>query len=1065
MEKPLPFIIQKNGKLELNEEVLKIIENSDNPRLLLFYGATRMGKSTTLNQIIRGNIDTWKYINKEPFKTRSSQASLTEGCDIFGPIKCSEIKRRHNLNIKLDKDFDIFFCDTEGLYSLKGQSRIFIPGILTLLQVATLSVIMTNQAVNENTASQISAEIQFSKILQKINRDLQSPLVAIFISGFLVDVLGINDFDSCVNEYSDECDKVSDYIYDNIKKNNPNLEFKRNEYYKVIPGGPYQQNDDSEPDHHDLKARLYWKYINEIPKQLIFLANKNKDKTYNAKKFVSLIRIVFEFFKDFTELPNDVDLKGALIKYLKDSFNSFSNEQFELINKEIKRDLKNNYDKYYQMLIDNETAKEKLNQCIEKDKYDIYAILIPEEINNFMENAHLKLINSITSQFEEEFKIQSKIITSENYITNHIQFIIDEINKANFQEDINMEIVKKHNQIWDLVDKENEGLFKFFKEKKPIILENLKKNFNNLKEKNIQGLISKKLIWKQFFEERKADIKEEINNQYTELFRNVQYQEDFVKMIKSNVVLSRELFQKYDEKYFRKLPEEKKDEIKNWINQTCEIEYKKLEEDNSKKEKWADITRDLQLRVKEKIKHHIDNAFSGKYFRNDIDPNLGREDAINNVIKDLYKSQGISLDRQQEVKNIFKNEVNSAVNLFKKKREELPKFEDVLLKKEKDCIKLADNKIKELLKHFEYFEDKKNFDQDNFYTLLKQNKEINLNIPQNNMEFDYMIRNISFIKSDEYNNYYAPKKPCWSNIKEKIKQKIEAQCDNFIKEVLGNKSFKQEIKYDIKQLDKKIEALNLFDGISKKKFDEIKELINKKRDETKQRILIQTNSLSDWSIIKQLKINEGKDIMNHKLQSLTTEELNLSNIKQLLIQEVLLYPRFNDVFKNRSDLYNIIINELEKKAEEMAVTYINKKKEEIKKTTENEKALNDLLQFAESEANKRIESEKKFENLINNYNNQIQNLENQISELKNRPQPEPNPPQPQPQPQPPCFPRPNYGGGSIVDALKSIGANSSYDYRCTIAARNGIGGGDYRGRPHENVQMLRMLKEGRLIIP
>ncbi len=205
--------------------------------------------------------------------------------------------------------------------------------------------------------------------------------------------------------------------------------------------------------------------------------------------------------------------------------------------------------------------------------------------------------------------------------------------------------------------------------------------------------------------------------------------------------------------------------------------------------------------------------------------------------------------------------------------------------------------------------------------------------------------------------------------------------------------------------------------------------------------------------------------MNHKLQSLTTEELNLSNIKQLLIQEVLLYPRFNDVFKNRSDLYNIIINELEKKAEEMAVTYINKKKEEIKKTTENEKALNDLLQFAESEANKRIESEKKFENLINNYNNQIQNLENQISELKNRPQPEPNPPQPQPQPQPPCFPRPNYGGGSIVDALKSIGANSSYDYRCTIAARNGIGGGDYRGRPHENVQMLRMLKEGRLIIP
>ena len=202
MQKPLPFIIEK----------------SDNPRFLLFYGATRIGKSTTLNQIIRGNVDTWKYINKEPFKTQTGHSSLTVGCDIFGPIKCSEIKRRHNLNTRLDKDFDIFFCDTEGLYSLKGQSRIFIPGILTLLQISTLSVIMTNQAVNDEIVSQIIAEIQFSKILQEINKDLQSSLVTIYISGFLVDILGKNDFDTCISEYTDECDRISNIIYDNMKK-------------------------------------------------------------------------------------------------------------------------------------------------------------------------------------------------------------------------------------------------------------------------------------------------------------------------------------------------------------------------------------------------------------------------------------------------------------------------------------------------------------------------------------------------------------------------------------------------------------------------------------------------------------------------------------------------------------------------------------------------------------------------------------------------------------------------------------------------------------------------------
>ncbi len=72
---------------------------------------------------------------------------------------------------------------------------------------------------------------------------------------------------------------------------------------------------------------------------------------------------------------------------------------------------------------------------------------------------------------------------------------------------------------------------------------------------------------------------------------------------------------------------------------------------------------------------------------------------------------------------------------------------------------------------------------------------------------------------------------------------------------------------------------------------------------------------------------------------------------------------------------------------------------------------------------------------------------------------------PQTQPQPSFFSVPNYNGCSIVDALKSIGANSSYDYRSSIAALNGIGGGDYQGRPNENINMLNLLKEGKLKMP
>ena len=181
MQKPLPFIIEKNGNLELNEEVLKIIEKSDNPRFLLFYGATRMGKSTTLNQIIRGNIDTWKYINKEPFKVQTSNSSLTKGCDIFGPIRYNELVRRHNSGRdiqnkirKEEKDFDVFFCDTEGLYSIQFTSKLLIPGVLTLLQVCTLSVIMISNVPNAKDLEQISSEFRLGKFLQLLNPDLKS---------------------------------------------------------------------------------------------------------------------------------------------------------------------------------------------------------------------------------------------------------------------------------------------------------------------------------------------------------------------------------------------------------------------------------------------------------------------------------------------------------------------------------------------------------------------------------------------------------------------------------------------------------------------------------------------------------------------------------------------------------------------------------------------------------------------------------------------------------------------------------------------------------------------------
>ena len=63
------------------------------------------------------------------------------------------------------------------------------------------------------------------------------------------------------------------------------------------------------------------------------------------------------------------------------------------------------------------------------------------------------------------------------------------------------------------------------------------------------------------FNEKKVEIKEEINNQYTEFFKKVQYQEDFDKLIKNSNKLSEEITNKFNKKYFNNLEESKKNEI------------------------------------------------------------------------------------------------------------------------------------------------------------------------------------------------------------------------------------------------------------------------------------------------------------------------------------------------------------------------------------------------------------------------------------------------------------------------------------------------------------------------
>lgn len=58
------------------------------------------------------------------------------------------------------------------------------------------------------------------------------------------------------------------------------------------------------------------------------------------------------------------------------------------------------------------------------------------------------------------------------------------------------------------------------------------------------------------------------------------------------------------------------------------------------------------------------------------------------------------------------------------------------------------------------------------------------------------------------------------------------------------------------------------------------------------------------------------------------------------------------------------------------------------------------------------------------------------------------------------YSKPNYHGLSFVDGLKEIGIDSSFNNRKKIASKNGIS--NYTGSASQNTQLLNLLKQGKL---
>ena len=974
MNAPLSFIIEnKENKLELNQKVLEIIEKSENPQFFLFYGKTRLGKSTTLNQLIKGNLESRKFRNTKPFKSNDTLDSVTKGCNIYGPIKASELIKKHSLKKKLKKDYDVFFCDTEGISSLDGIKRESIPGILTLLQISKISVFMVQKNCNADDVKEICSQIELSRCLKQINNEnnknkenpeFPTPTITVYISSIFIgskdnnnyekndEEEDENDYDSSAikSKYKESKDIEKQRIYNAVNEKYPDLNLKITDF-DVIPGGPYIDTN-KEPSEDDIDAELYWWSINELMSKFI----NAERKKMNSKDVIDMIKFLFEIFQGVKSLGGDFNLERFLKNYLKEKFEEYSTKKFKEKIERIKDDIKINFNQYLDIINDVEKAKKSLNECFDQN-INLYKRLIGDKIQNFIELSVEQYQKHIKEQIDKEFQsICDNILSNEN-INLLIKDVVEMINKAEFKEDVDMNIVNNVNVFWESMYEKNKLILDYFKTRKAGILDNLKENFIAQINKIFLNLLNKKILWANFSKDLLINIQKEINKNYIEYFNKCQYQEDIeVFIIKPNNFY-KEVFPLFQEKYFKNISENKLNEIKEKVKKICQNEYEKVIK--NKLPIWKDIKLDLISRVQKSIETYLFKIFNGKKFRDEVEPNLGRKDIIMNMIPANIKENSlIKNDKKKEILDIIEKEVEKGVINFNNLREKLPLLKESISNKINICTEIINKRMKELLQQFYYIEEKIIFNSDTIFAFLTKNGNIFQNSGSKLSEINEKIKELCDSKAKEYDLLVVKFKPEWNKIKsEKIKF-IKEKCQNFTSNLFQNAHFQDNIKsIDMNNLRNEIiQTPNFYQGVSPNKKNEINEEINKILQITEERILSRKNGLQNWDAIKLQKVQQAFIEMTNKSKT-DINSLNLNEITEKLVEHVEMIPKFFDFCKG-SERKKEVLEEIRINAKQIAQDYLNKKKAEIQKNKQHEEITKNLQNMIKIEE-KRVKDEEK----------------------------------------------------------------------------------------------------------
>ena len=982
---PKQFIIEKEGKLELNEEVLKLIENSKNPNFLLFYGITRRGKSTTLNQIIRGNYETWKFKNKKPFYALDSIESITKGCDIFGPIKASVLIKRHLLNIELEEDFDVFFCDTEGFSSLDGILKQTISGILTLLQLCTISVSISPRVCINDDLKELCSQIQISRIIKNINNNLSSPLILVYISNILYG--DGDDYNEEENENEDEnYEKIKNLYEQSRQKQKNKLLIDINENKKlnigendieIIPGGKYQNiRNEKEPDHNDPFVKLYWDSIKEIVIKFI-----NAKKNNDPKQVVTWIRVLFDMFKNVESINDNFNLEKLLKNLLVNSFDEFTKKQFEIKKSKIKEDIDSNFMKYIDILKEDEKAKKSLNECLDMTYIDIYNKLIPEKVKNFIDLGVEQYRILIKEEINNKLDSLNNNILSDNNINELIKDKINIINNTVFQEDIDYNKLNIE-KIWTDVYYKNKLVLDYFNETKNAAFNNLKGNFIYKINKLFNNLINQKIKWEDYLKDKKILIYNKNNEILPEYFKDCYYKEDLEIYHKQynqyyNNIYN-QLYTQLKKDNFNNIPENKLQQINDYMNKTFKEKYNEIIS-NNKLPIWKNIKSEIIKNIQTVFDSYISNIFLNKEFQDDININLCSQKSFLNIIPiGLIEKYQLTNEKKKEINELINSEINSYIIIFNTKLNNLPLFQNFINQLINMCNILIDEEIEKLFTKFYYAEDIIPFDTNIIFSFLIKNYDIYKGVSSRINEINLKIRELCNKKANEYLTKILINKPKWEKIKSEKIILVNNILKKFIDKIFYKACYKEDI-IEIKKEDLKlliIESENIYQNIKENKINELELEIDNIIEKNLIDINREKNTLPVWKAIKKILLQDAIIEMESALKLDITEEKNNYKSKNEFIDEfdivveiLISYVRKKKILDQclNKKRKNELMKKILKKAKKITENYIlkeKKEKEEEQKREQERKIEEEKIKRMEIEAERQRKEREEIEKMI-----------------------------------------------------------------------------------------------------